>query len=139
MDNGEIRIASNGKWYYNGAEMFRIKIVNLFATHLERDEQGNTFIHLGQEVFPVVVEDVPFYVIGVYETKPTLTLVFHDRQEMEIVEPVRLTFKGDVPYLSFRWESDTKLSRGVYWRLSEYFEYREDGVYIVPPARAAQA
>ena len=128
----EIRIARNGKWYANGAEMFRLPIVNLFATHLERDENGGYYIHLGQETHPVVVEDSPFYVIGIDESKEKLTLVFHDRQEMEITEPVKVYFDGDVPYISFKWEKDTKLSRGTYWKLSEKFEHRGDEVYLVP-------
>lgn len=131
----EIRIGRNGKWYANGNEMFRLPIVNLFARHLERDENGGYYIHLREETFPVVVEDAPFYAIGIDESQEDLTLVFHDRQEMKITEPMKIHFAGDVPYITFRWEGDTRLSRGVYWKLSEYFEQRGDDIYIVPPKK----
>lgn len=45
----------------------------------------------------------------------------------------KLTLKGDVPYIDFRWDADTRLSRGVYWKLSEYFEFKGEEIYIVPP------
>ncbi|MDO4540107.1 MAG: hypothetical protein Q4B48_03235, partial [Syntrophomonadaceae bacterium] len=76
---------------------------------------------------------------AIMEQEAELTLRFHDLQEMKLTQPVRLYLKGDVPYISFRWEADTRLTRGVYWKLSDYFDFRtgpdgEEEIYIVPPA-----
>ncbi|MBC7076555.1 MAG: DUF1285 domain-containing protein, partial [Syntrophomonadaceae bacterium] len=44
MDLKEISIRKNGKWYFGNAEMFRRNILNILATHIEREEDGNYYI-----------------------------------------------------------------------------------------------
>lgn len=130
----EIVIRKDGKWYFNNAEMFRRNIVNLLAVNIQKKEDGTYMIAMGNETADIEVEDVPFYATGIQETEDgTVKLVFHDLQELELKEETRVYFKGDVPYISFRWPADTRLSRGIYWKLSEYFDFRGDEVYIVPP------
>lgn len=130
----EIVIRKDGKWYYNSAEMFRRNIVNLLAVNIDKKDDGSYFIAMGGETADIDVEDVPFYAIGIQETEAgTFKLVFHDLQEYELNREQRLYFKGDVPYITYRWLGDTRLSRGIYWKLSDYFDFRENEVYIVPP------
>ncbi len=130
----EIVIRKDGKWYYNNAEMFRRNIVNLLSVNIDKQEDGNYIIAMGDEVSEIDVEDVPFYATGIQESEGGIfTLIFHDLQEYELNQELRLYFKGDVPYISYRWPADTRLSRGIYWKLSDYFNFRGDEVYIVPP------
>jgi hypothetical protein len=134
MEVSEIRIRADGKWYRDGeVEMFRRDILNILARHIGRDEAGGYYIQMGEENFPIVVEDVPFFATGVSEKEEGLTLSFHDLQEMELNQPQRLYLRGDIPYLSFHWEADTRLSRGIYYKLSDYFVFQGDEVYLVPP------
>ncbi|NLU48475.1 MAG: DUF1285 domain-containing protein [Syntrophomonadaceae bacterium] len=117
--------------------MFRRNIVHLLAVNIDRKEDGTYRIVLGNETTDIDVEDVPFYATGIQETEDgTIKLVFHDLQEYEIKEETRVYFKGDVPYISYRWPADTRLSRGIYWKLSDYFDFRGDEVYIVPHRRS---
>jgi formate dehydrogenase subunit beta len=46
----EIVIRRDGKWYYNNAEMFRRNIVNLLAVNIDKQEDGNYIIAMGNEV-----------------------------------------------------------------------------------------
>lgn len=134
METTDITIKKDGKWYFKNAEMFRRNIVNVLATHLERKEDGIYIIRLGQDTSEIHVEDVPFLAQGIVENEDgSLVLVFHDLQEFPLENEVRLYLKGDVPYITFRWEADTRLSRGVYWKLSDLFEFRGDEIYIIPP------
>lgn len=134
MEIQTITIRKNGKWYFGQAEMFRRNILNILASHIKRDEAGNYYIEMGEEKNPLVVEDVPFYAIGVaQEDDGRIKLVFHDLQEMLLDREMKIIFKGDVPYITFKWEGDTRLSRGVYWKMSDYFHFRGEEVYIVPP------
>lgn len=138
LEPQEIRIKKNGKWYFGPAEMFRRNIVNVLASNLHREDDGAYLIKLGNDVNPVVVEDVPFYATGYVEGENGgIKLVFHDLQEMPLQTEKKLTLKGDVPYISYRWPADTRLSRGVYWKLSDLFEFRGDDIYIVPPGGQA--
>jgi len=133
MNQTEIIIKKNGKWYYGEAEMFRRNIVNILASNLNKNEDGSYYVQLGQDTNPITVEDVPFYASGIVENREgPWKLVFFDLQEMPLDHELKLIIKDDVPYISYRWEGDTKLSRGVYWKLSDFFEFRGDEVYIVP-------
>lgn len=136
MDFKEIVIRKDGKWYHGQAEMFRRNILNILAAHIERESDGGFCIKLGDDMNHITVEDVPFLATGYVEENSGVKLVFHDLQEMVLDREIRLIFKGDVPYISFRWEADTRLSRGVYWKLSQFFDFRGDEVYIVPPGVA---
>ena len=135
MDLTEIRIKENGKWYFGQAEMFRRNILNILAANIQKMDDGSYCIKLGDDINPIVVEDAPFLATGIVEDEGKIKLVFHDLQEMELNREVKLYLKGDVPYISYRWEADTRLSRGVYWKLSEYFDFRGDEIYIVPPGK----
>ena len=137
MELTEITIRKDGKWYFGQAEMFRRNILNILARNIERQDDGNYCIKMGEEVNPITVEDVPFLATGYWEEEDgKVKLVFHDLQEMALDNEFKLYLKGDVPYISFRWEADTRLSRGVYWKLSEFFDFRGDEVYIIPPRPA---
>ncbi|MEA4924042.1 MAG: DUF1285 domain-containing protein [Syntrophomonadaceae bacterium] len=129
----DITIKANGKWYFGQAEMFRRQIVNVLARNLIRKEDGSYAIKMENDENPVLVEDVPYLASGIVENELPLRLVFHDLQEMVLDHELKLYFKGDVPYITYKWEADTRLSRGVYWKLSEFFDYRGDEVYFVPP------
>ncbi len=129
----EIRIRKNGKWYFGGNEMFRRNLLNVLASHIVKTDDDNYMIKLGEETNPLVVEDVPFYATGIVEEGDNYKLVFFDLQELVLDSEQKLYFKGDVPYITYKWPGDTRLSRGVYWKLSDYFDFRGEEVYIVPP------
>jgi len=134
MERTPITIKKDGKWYFGEAEMFRRDIVNHLAVNTFRHEDGSYYIRIGEEVNPLIVEDVPFFAI-VYEEQEDgkVKLIFHDMQEFIIESPVKITLNGDTPYISYKWENDTKLSRGVYWGLSKHFQIDNEEVCIVPP------
>jgi len=129
----DITIKENGKWYFGQAEMFRRPIVNVLAKNLNRKPDGSYFVQMENDENPVIVEDVPFWATGIVDKEIPFKLIFHDLQEMVLDHELKLYFKGDVPYISYKWEGDTRLSRGVYWKLSEYFDFRGEEVYLVPP------
>ena len=129
----DITIKKNGKWYFGQAEMFRRQILNVLACNLCQYPDGSYYIKMGDDENPVIVEDVPYLATGIMENERPVKLAFHDLQEMVLDHELKLYLKGDVPYITFRWEADTRLSRGVYWKLSEYFEFRGEEIFIVPP------
>lgn len=137
MDLKEIVIRKDGKWYFGQAEMFRRNILNILATHIEKIEDGGYCIKLGNDINPITVEDCPFLANGyIEEDDGRVKLRFHDLQEFPLDHELKLTLKGDVPYIDFKWPADTRLSRGVYWKLSDFFDFRGDEIYIVPPGVA---
>ncbi|MGE5373267.1 MAG: DUF1285 domain-containing protein [Solirubrobacterales bacterium] len=138
MSVQEIRIRKDGKWYADGAEMFRKPFLNLFGTHLHRDENGQYYIELNNETFYIVVEDVPFLAIDAGVRDGSIVFLLHDQQMLEVNEEVKLHMADDKPYLSFKWDHDTLINRSAFWMVSEFLEERDDGVYLVPPASQQQ-
>lgn len=130
----DITIKNDGKWYFGQAEMFRRQILKILATNMHRREDGSYYIKMGQEENPVIVEDVPYLASGIKDNEIPMVLVFHDLQEMVLDQEMKLIFKGEIPYVTYRHAGDTRLSRGVYWKLSQYFDCRGEDVYIVPPS-----
>ncbi len=135
MSVQEIRIKNDGKWYADDRLMFRKPIVKLFATNLERDNNDGFYIRLNQETFPVAVEDVPFLATDAYIDEGAIVLVFYDEQEMRVEEEIPLTFKEDTPYLSFKWENDTRLGRSAFWMVSNFLVERNNQVFLTPPGK----
>ncbi|MFA7077583.1 MAG: DUF1285 domain-containing protein [Syntrophomonas sp.] len=129
----DITIKANGKWYFGQAEMFRRQILNVLAKNLHRKDDGSYYIKMENDENPVIVEDVPYLATGVIDKETPFKLVFHDLQEMVLDHELKLFFKGDVPYITYKWDGDTRLSRGVYWKLSQYFDFRGEEVFVVPP------
>ncbi|MGE5544589.1 MAG: DUF1285 domain-containing protein [Bacillota bacterium] len=135
MSVQEIRIKNDGKWYADDRLMFRKPIVKLFATNLHRDNEDQFFIRLNQETFPVVVEDVPFLAVDAYVDGGGIVLVLYDEQEMRIDEETPVVFKDKVPYLSFRWKNDTRLSRSAFWMVSNFLVEKNNRVFLIPPGK----
>ncbi len=133
MSVQEIRIKSDGKWYADDNEMFRIQIVNLFATHLQRNEAGEYYIELQDDSYPILVDDVPFTAVAAEVVEGAIVFRFHDEQQLRVEESTPLTMKGDVPYLSMRWPDDTRLNRSAYWMISNMLEEIDGQVFVVPP------
>jgi hypothetical protein len=131
----EIRIKNDGKWYADDRLMFRKPIVKLFAMNLERDNGNGFYIRLNQETFPVTVEDVPFLAAEAYIDEGAIVFVFYDEQEMRVEEEIPLMFKEDTPYLSFKWENDTRLSRSAFWMVSNFLVERNNQVLLIPPGK----
>lgn len=115
-----MRIARDGTWYADEQEMVRRDIVALFAEHLERDEEGYV-VRLGPDSMRVEVEDTPFVVAEILPGEGVLRARLADGREVEL-PPGPVYLVGDVPYLSLRWERDTKLSRGAWWQMVSYLD-----------------
>ncbi len=133
MEEQPISIRKNGRWYFGEAEMFRRNILNILACNIDKTDEGVFCIRMGEEESPLHCEDVPFLAHGITVEEDKLKLVFYDLQEMYLVDEMKVHFKGDVPYISYKWEADTRLSKGVYWKLFDIMDIRGDDVYIVPP------
>lgn len=126
----EMRIAEDGTWYWEGREMFRLEIVQLFSTHLCRTEDGNYYISWNNQTHPVVVEDAPFFVKAVYPGENDFMMLLSDGRELPMPEG-DIVLKNGKPYVTLKWPLDTKLSRGAFWQLSPYMRQRDDGGYEV--------
>ncbi len=56
----DMRIASNGTWFYKGSPINRKPLVKLFASVLRRDEAGDYWLQTPVERARITVDDAPF-------------------------------------------------------------------------------
>nr|WP_321980417.1 DUF1285 domain-containing protein [uncultured Cohaesibacter sp.] len=59
----DMRIASDGTWFYRGTPILRDALVRLFASVLRREEDGQTYLVTPVEKLRIAVEDAPFLAV----------------------------------------------------------------------------
>jgi hypothetical protein len=135
-----IKIDKEGVWYYNGQEMFRKDIVNLFYSCLKRDESGKYVIEMENDWCFIEVEDAPFVVKTVFKSlsgeqgeKETIQLLLNDSTSEELDPSTLRVGKDNVLYCSVKnGEFDARFSRASYYQIAEFIEYEKekDAYYI---------
>ena len=61
----EILIDKEGTWYHNGEKFTNEKIIHFFSKSVGITADGQYVIHYGDHVYPIQVEDTPYYITGV--------------------------------------------------------------------------
>lgn len=125
-----MKIARNGQWFYAGSPIGRQKLVELFATILRHDEDGEYYLVTPAEKIRVEVEDAPFLAvhIGVEGEGATQNLHFvtnvGDHVQVGADHPLRFEIDPDTeepsPYVHVRARLEAKLGRSVFYELVEY-------------------
>ncbi len=123
----DIRIASDGHWYYQGEEMTRESVVRLFSTILRKDDDGYCLVTPAEKM-RIQVDDAPFVVRlmdveGQGESQAVhLSTNVGDSFTLSAEHPLRVytNEKGDPkPYATVRRNLEALLSRSVYYELVE--------------------
>lgn len=130
MTDQEMRVDRDGTWYWEGQEMTRLDIVQIFAGHLVRDANGGYRIVMNDQSHPVMVEDVPFVVQELDIQESGIGLLLKDGRRVPMPAG-SVVLKEDVPYLSLFHGFDTKLSRHAWWQLHDYIKETEKGYELV--------
>ncbi len=130
----DIRIATDGRWFHEGGEIFRIELVKLFASILHRDESGEYWLATPAEKGRITVDDVPFVISEMKITSSDIVksneIVFFtsldDRILLDALHPLRLVYsertKDLRPYIEVRNGLFARLLRPVYYQLAEHAE-----------------
>ncbi|MBE9546269.1 MAG: DUF1285 domain-containing protein [Proteobacteria bacterium] len=134
-----IRIDKEGVWYYNGAEMFRKEILDIFYQNLKRDESGRYIIELENDRCYLDVEDTPFVVKAVYrlgskdDGSEAIHILLNDRTEEEIDPGTLWIEKDNVLYCSVKNNQFyARFSRAGYYQIVNYIEHdSEKGEYFI--------
>ena len=128
----DMRIASDGTWYYMGSPIGREAMVRLFASVLRRDADGETYLVTPVEKCRIRVEDAPFLAVELHAEGAgrAQRLTFRTRVG-DIVEagpghPLRFAREvatgGVKPYLLVRGRLEARLNRAVTHQLLDLGE-----------------
>ena len=135
----DIRIATDGRWFHEGGEIFRIELVKLFASILLRDKDGDYWLATPAEKGRITVEDVPFVISYMTVKSGAISksneIVFftslNDRIVLDEKCPLQLVYnkrsKDFRPYIEVRDGLFARLSRPVYYELAGHAEEGPNG------------
>ncbi|MBB4640287.1 DUF1285 domain-containing protein [Rhizorhapis suberifaciens] len=124
--HSDMRIASDGTWYYQGSPIGRPAMVRLFSTILRREPDGRHVLVTPAEKLDIDVEDAPFLAIELRTEAEGCDrrLAFRLNSGDLIVADAahRLTFEdrghGCHPYLHVRGGLEALVARPVYYELA---------------------
>ena len=130
----DMRIASDGTWYYMKTPIGRPALVKLFASVLKR-EGGRYFLVTPVEKCGITVDDAPFTAVEMKVENEAVGRVLHFRTNVDdwvaCDKDHRLRFEpesgtgGLKPYLHVRHDLWAKVSRPVFYDLVELGEERD--------------
>jgi hypothetical protein len=128
----DMRIASDGTWYYLGSPIGRVALVRLFSTILKR-EDGKHFLVTPVEKVGITVDDAPFLAVEMEkhadELGPRLRFRTNVDDWVDCNADHRLRFEtaddgGLMPYLHVRADLWAKVTRALYYDLVDIGEER---------------
>ena len=128
----DMRIASDGTWFYMGTPIGRPALVRLFSTVLKR-ENGKYFLVTPVEKVGITVDDVPFLAVEMMIEGERCARELSFRTNVGDWVPCnadhRLRFEaaakdGLTPYLHVRADLWAKVTRTLYYDLVEMGEER---------------
>jgi uncharacterized protein len=128
----DMRIATDGTWYYMGTPIGRPALVRLFSTILKR-EDGRHFLVTPVEKVGIRVDDAPFLAVEMQKDHDARGLLLRFRTNVDdwvdCDSKHRLRFEaaaegGLTPYLHVRAELWAKVTRALYYDLVDMGEER---------------
>jgi uncharacterized protein len=134
----DMRIASDGTWYYMGSPIGRKPMVRLFSTVLRHDEDGKYYLVTPVEKVGIQVEDAPFLAVEMAvegqdaQQVITFTTNVGDRFQVDGAHPLRFETEkntdGLKPYVLVRGRLEALINRAVLYDLVELgCEHEVDG------------
>ena len=128
----DIRIASDGRWFHEGTEIKRQRLVALFATILRRDADGYCLV-TPVEKLRIRVDDAPFVAVDMEYAaegrgrRLILTTNVGDHVLVDAAHPITVRDnQGEPrPYVEVRDGLRALIARSVFYRLVDLGEVRD--------------
>ena len=129
----DIKIAFDGRWYYQGGVIGRHRIVKLFSTVI-RLEHHSYYLVTPPVKYKIQVEDVPFVAVELNRKGEGVDQELFFRTNMDEVVlagaqnliTMSQSLHGDtVPYLDVRDGLKARIGRSVYYELAELVQHKK--------------
>jgi hypothetical protein len=131
----DIIIKSDGSWWHEGTRITRKPLVNLFASVLRKDEDGQTYLVTPAEKLTITVERAHFIAVrmdakGVgQDQRLFFTTNMDDVIEVSEATPIRVETDPETgepdPYVGVWGRLEASLSRPVFYELVDLAVERE--------------
>lgn len=118
-----LRIDKEGDWYHEGVRVTHPKVIDSLFEGLRK--VGNQYLlQSGPKRFPVAVDDVPYVVKRLIETKKGYRIVLNDQSEEDLdLESLRIG-ADNVLYCSVKKGTDkARFNRPTYYQLAQWIAH----------------
>lgn len=136
-----LRIAADGRWYYQGAVIERWRMVKLFGSVLRVEPDGRHCLVTPRLKYPVAVDDAPFQAVELKRQGAgrEQNLIFRTNVDDVVLadrdHPIRVTTDPVTgqpsPCVEVRDGLQAKICRSVYYELAELLEPQEKNIKIL--------
>jgi uncharacterized protein len=126
--HSQMRIARDGRWFHEGAQINRETMVRLFSSILRKEPDGSHCLVTPAERLTIDIDDAPFVAVEVKSSGEgkARTLAFRlNTGDMVIAgpdNPLRFAVSDGEPspYLMVRGGMEALIARSVFYELAEY-------------------
>ena len=121
----DMRIASDGTWFYMGTPITRDRMVKLFSSVLRKDADDKTYLVTPVEKIGITVDDAHFVAVRVDVEEETLVFTTNvgDKVAVDASHPISVhideTTEEPRPYVRVRGNLDALIARPVFYELVE--------------------
>jgi hypothetical protein len=135
----DMRIDVHGDWYHEGVKIQRQSLVNLFASILRREQDGEYYLLTPVEKWRIRVDDAPLIAIDADcaadggEQTWLFTLNTGERIVLDSAHPLSVLADANGeprPYLQLERGLTARVARAVFYRLVDAAEVRGDLIGI---------
>jgi len=136
----DMRIDPHGDWYHEGTRIERRPLVNLFASILRREDDGEYYLVTPVEKWRIQVEDAPLLAVDMDiggegdSRKIVFTLNTGRAVPLDAGHPLHVNLddrSGEPrPYLRLERGLSARLSRALFYRLVDAAEQRDEQLQI---------
>jgi hypothetical protein len=133
----DMRIGRDGTWFYHGSPIGRKPLVQLFASVLRREANGEYWLVTPVERARITVEDAPFTAVEVNARGAgrERELIFRTNLDENVIadvdHPIRVDHNPDTaeprPYILVRDGLEARILRPVFYELVELAEPQPGG------------
>lgn len=136
----DMRIDRRGDWYHEGGRIERQPLINLFASILRREQDGEYYLVTPVEKWRIQVEDAPLFAVDMEisgtEAERKITFLLNTGQVVTLEGVHPLVVEQDEqsgepsPYLQLDRGLAARLSRALFYRLVDVADERDGHLQV---------
>ncbi len=125
----DMRIGRDGTWFYHGSPIGRKPLVKLFASVLQRDDDGEYWLETPVEKCRIQVDDAPFTAVEMFvegagrDRRISFRTNIDEKVIADAAHPIRVAVDSNTsepsPYVRLRGAIEALIVRAVFYDLVE--------------------
>jgi uncharacterized protein len=130
-ENPHLRINADGVWCYGETPLERLGLIRLFYSVL-RQENDRFYLTTPVEKVPVIVEDVPYSVVGVERVEKGIQCTLNDETTVlfDVNSSPRIG-SNHALYINVNDTFEARFTRSTYAQISAWIEKESENVYFL--------